>query len=247
QLISAGRVTVNGEVVTELGSRVDPLVDKVAVDGSAVQLDPDKRYVMLNKPTGVVSSLADERGRRDLREFTDEYPERLFNVGRLDSATSGLLLLTNDGELAHVLAHPSFGVTKTYIATVEGIVYPNVLRKLEAGVELEDGPIAADRARLIGEPSRGKSIVEVTLHSGRNHIVRRMLDAVDHPVLELVRRQFGPLHLGTLGVGRGRDLTRDELGMLLTLSREPGHPAATGPEIEPVIEPETETDEDDSE
>jgi len=219
QLITAGRVTVNGTVVTELGSRVDPLVDKVAVDGSAVQLDPDKRYVMLNKPTGVVSTMADEKGRRDLREFTAEYPERLFNVGRLDSDTSGLLLLTNDGELAHVLAHPSFGVTKTYIATVEGIVYPNVLRKLEAGIELDDGPISADRARVIGEPSRRRSIVEVTLHSGRNRIVRRMLDAVGHPVLELVRRQFGPLHLGTLRVGRARDLTRDELGMLLTLSR----------------------------
>jgi len=219
QLITAGRVTVNGRIVTELGSRVDPLIDKVAVDGSAVQLDPGKRYVMLNKPTGVVSTMADEKGRRDLREFTAEYPERLFNVGRLDSDTSGLLLLTNDGELAHVLAHPSFGVTKTYIATVEGIVYPNVLRKLEAGIELDDGPISADRARVIGEPSRGRSIVEVTLHSGRNRIVRRMLDAVGHPVLELVRRQFGPLHLGTLGVGRARDLTRDELGMLLTLSR----------------------------
>jgi len=128
-----------------------------------------------------------------------------------------------------VLAHPSFGVTKTYIATVEGIVYPNVLRKLEAGIELDDGPISADRARVIGEPSRGRSIVEVTLHSGRNRIVRRMLDAVGHPVLELVRRQFGPLHLGTLGVGRVRDLTRDELGMLLTLSREDGHPETVGP------------------
>lgn len=224
QLIVAGRVTVNGEIVTELGSRVDPLLDKVAVDGSAVQLDPDKRYVILNKPTGVISSLADERGRRDLHEFTADYPERLFNVGRLDADTSGLLLLTNDGELAHVLAHPSFGVTKTYVATVDGVVYPNVLRTLEAGFELEDGPIAADRARLIGEPSRGKSIVELTLHSGRNRIVRRMLAAVEHPVLELVRRQFGPIHLGTLGMGRSRDLTRTELGLLLTLSREPGHP-----------------------
>jgi 23S rRNA pseudouridine2605 synthase/16S rRNA pseudouridine516 synthase len=228
QLIVAGRVTVNGEVVTELGSRVDPLVDKVAVDGSAVQLDPGKRYVMLNKPTGVVSTLADEKGRPDLRRFTADYPERLFNVGRLDSDTSGLLLLTNDGELAHVLAHPSFGVTKTYIATVTGVVSPNVLRALEAGVELDDGVTAADRARLIGEPSRGKSIVEITLHSGRNRIVRRLLDAVGHPVLELVRRQFGPLHLGTLGVGRARDLTRAELGQLLTLSREPG--PASGPD-----------------
>jgi 23S rRNA pseudouridine2605 synthase/16S rRNA pseudouridine516 synthase len=230
QLIVAGRVTVNGRVVTELGSRVDPLLDKVAVDGSAVQLDPDKRYVMLNKPTGVVSTMADEKGRPDLRPFAAEYSERLFNVGRLDSDTSGLLLLTNDGELAHVLAHPSFGVTKTYIATVTGVVYPNVLRTLEAGIELEDGAIAADRARLIGDPSRGRSIVEITLHSGRNRIVRRMLDEVGHPVLELVRRQFGPLHLGTLAVGRARDLTRAELGQLLTLSREPGQANAESDE-----------------
>ncbi len=225
QLIAAGRVSVNGQVVTELGSRVDPLRDKVAVDGSAVQLDPAKRYVMLNKPTGVVSTMLDEKGRPDLRDFTAGYPERLFNVGRLDSDTSGLLLLTNDGELAHVLAHPSFGVTKSYVATVEGIVHPHALRRLEAGIELEDGPIAADRARLVGEPSQGRSIVELTLHSGRNRVVRRMLAEVGHPVQELVRRQFGPLHLGTLGVGRARELTRDELGMLLTLSREPGGPA----------------------
>lgn len=221
QLIAAGRVTVNGEVVNELGSRVDPAVDRVAVDGTAVQLDVGTRYVMLNKPTGVLSTMRDERGRRDLREFAAEYQERLFNVGRLDADTSGLLLLTNDGELAQVLAHPSFGVEKTYIATVRGAVKPATLRQLTAGIDLDDGPIAADRARLVGEPSRGRSIVEVTLHSGRNRIVRRMLAAVGHPVLELVRRQFGPLHLGPLPLGRSRELTKLEAGRLLTLAREP--------------------------
>jgi len=221
QLIAAGRVSVNGRVVTELGTRVDPAVDKVAVDGSAVQLDVSKRYVMLNKPTGVVSSMSDERGRPDLRRFTADYEERLFNVGRLDADTSGLLILTNDGELAQVLAHPSFGVEKTYIATVRGVVAPATLRKLRDGIQLEDGPIRADRARLVGEASKGRSIVEITLHSGRNRIVRRMLDAVGHPVLELVRRQFGPLHLGTLPSGRSRDLSKLELGQLLTLARTP--------------------------
>lgn len=219
QLIVEGRVTVNGRVVDELGSRVDPAVDEVAVDGTAVQLDATRRYVMLNKPTGVVSSMSDDRGRRDLREFTADYDERLFNVGRLDAETSGLLVLTNDGALAHVLAHPSFGVEKTYLATVRGTVAPAVLRRLREGLELDDGPIAADRARLIGEPSRGRSIVELTLHSGRNRIVRRMMDAVGHPVIELVRRQFGPLHLGTLAMGATRDLSRVELGELLTLAR----------------------------
>lgn len=221
QYIVEGRVSVNGSVVTELGSRVDPGVDLVAVDGQAVQLDVSKRYVMLNKPVGVVSSMADDRGQRDLREFTVGYEERLFNVGRLDADTSGLLILTNDGDLAQVLAHPSFGVEKTYIATVKGIVYPAALKKLRDGIELDDGPIRADKARLVGEASTDRSIVEITLHSGRNRIVRRMLDAVGHPVLELVRRQFGPLHLGTLASGRSRDLGKLELGQLLTLARDP--------------------------
>jgi pseudouridine synthase len=220
-MIVAGRVTVNGRVVTELGRRVDPATDRVAVDGTAVQLDTSRRYVMLNKPVGVVSSMRDEQGRPDLSRFVAGFPERLFNVGRLDAETSGLLILTNDGELAHVLAHPSFGVTKTYIARVRGTVTPQTIGRLTKGVELEDGPIAADRARLLQSRSGGgDSLVELTLHSGRNRIVRRMMAEVGHPVIELVRRQFGPLHLGTLKVGAMRDLTKDELGALLTISRQ---------------------------
>ncbi|CAM5516610.1 pseudouridine synthase [Leifsonia shinshuensis] len=220
-LIVAGRVTVNGQVVTELGRRVDPATDRVAVDGTAVQLDTSRRYVMLNKPVGVVSSMRDEQGRPDLSRFTADYPERLFNVGRLDAETSGLLILTDDGELAHVLAHPSFGVTKTYIARVRGTVTPQTIARLTKGVELEDGPIAADKARLLQSRSGGgDSLVEITLHSGRNRIVRRMMAEVGHPVIELVRRQFGPLHLGTLKVGAMRDLTKEELGALLTISRQ---------------------------
>ncbi|WP_291046040.1 pseudouridine synthase [Herbiconiux sp.] len=218
QLIEAGRVEVNGEIVTELGRRIDPENDLVSVDGTAVQLDPDKRYVMLNKPTGIVSSLADQHGRPDLQRYTSQYEERLFNVGRLDAETSGLLILTNDGDLAHVLAHPSFGVLKTYIAKVEGRVSPQTIATLTKGIELEDGPIAADKARLL-DVERETSIVEITLHSGRNRIVRRMLDEVGHPVVDLVRRSFGPLNLGTLKSGGLRDLTKVELGQLLTLSR----------------------------
>jgi 23S rRNA pseudouridine2605 synthase len=219
-LIVAGRVTVNGEVVTELGSRVEAATDLVAVDGVAVQLDTSKRYIMLNKPTGVVSSMADENGRRDLREFTRDYDERLFNVGRLDGETSGLLMLTNDGALANVLAHPRYGVQKTYIAKVTGSVNAPTLRRLKEGIELDDGPIAADAARLLGSPSQGHSMVELTLHSGRNRIVRRLMAAVGHPVVELVRRQFGPLHLGTLASGATRELTDAERGALLTIARE---------------------------
>ena len=219
-LIVEGRVRVNGEVVTELGTRIDPEVDQVDVDGTAIQLDPTKRYVMLNKPTGVVSSMKDERGRPDLRSFTKEWEERLYNVGRLDAETSGLLVLTNDGDLAHVLAHPSFGVTKVYIAKVEGRVTAQTVGRLTKGIDLEDGPIAADKARLLSSSSEGGgSLIELTLHSGRNRIVRRMMAAVGHPVIDLVRRQFGPLHLGTLPVGQARELTKVERGALLTLAR----------------------------
>ena len=239
QLIVEGRVRVNGTVVTELGTRIDPENDLVDVDGTAVQLDTTKRYVMLNKPTGVVSTMKDDRGRTDLRRFTREWEERLYNVGRLDADTSGLLVLTNDGELAHVLAHPSFGVTKVYIAKVEGRVTPQTIAKLTRGIELEDGPIAADKARLL-DTSGDSSLVELTLHSGRNRIVRRMMAAVGHPVLELVRRQFGPLHLGTLPVGQTRELTKVERGALLTLSRrETDAPPADGVETPASEEQET--------
>ncbi|MDZ8172464.1 pseudouridine synthase [Microbacterium xanthum] len=229
ELIVAGRVRVNGMVVTELGSRIDPGSDLVDVDGTAVQLDATKRYVMLNKPRGVVSSLRDDRGRPDLRRYTERFEERLFNVGRLDADTSGLLVLTNDGELAHVLAHPSFGVTKVYIAKVTGRVSAQTVAALTRGIELEDGPIAADKVRVLSASAEGGgSLVELTLHSGRNRIVRRMMDAVGHPVEELVRRQFGPLHLGTLPAGKTRELTTVERGALLTLSR--GGPSTPSPE-----------------
>ena len=223
EMIVAGRVRVNGQVVTELGSRVDVESDLVDVDGTAIQFDQSKRYVMLNKPTGVVSSMRDERGRPDLRQFTKQWEERLYNVGRLDADTSGLLVLTNDGELAHVLAHPSFGVTKVYLARVRGRVTPATIARLTRGVELEDGRIRADKARLKDVSAgrgEGSSLVELTLHSGRNRIVRRMMAEVGHPVIELVRRQFGPLHLGTLPVGKTRELTKIERGALLTLSRQ---------------------------
>lgn len=219
QYIEAGRVTVNGEVVTELGRRIDPENDEIAVDGVAVQLDQTKRYVMLNKPRGVVSTMKDDQGRPDLRQYAVRYEERLYNVGRLDTDTSGLLMLTNDGELANVLAHPKFGVEKTYIAKVRGVVAPKTLSLLKKGIELEDGPIAADAAKLLGSPQNGFSMVELTLHSGRNRIVRRMMAEVGHPVVELVRRQFGPLHLGTLQLGQMRELTKVERGALLTLAR----------------------------
>jgi len=218
--IVEGRIEVNGQVVTELGRRIDPATDHVSVDGVAVQLDTAKRYYMLNKPRGVVSSMRDEQGRPDLTQFTADPDERVYNVGRLDAETSGLLILTNDGELAHVLAHPSFGVSKTYIAKVKGRVTPQVIQQLKNGIELDDGPIAADKARILQQQADERhSMVELTLHSGRNRIVRRMMDEVGHPVVDLVRRSFGPLNLGTLRSGQLRPLTSAELGQLLTISR----------------------------
>ena len=219
-LITQGRVLVNGKKVTELGSRIDPEHDRVVVNGTPVQFDQTKRYLILNKPVGVVSTMRDEQGRPDLRRYTANYPERLYNVGRLDAETSGLLILTNDGELAHILAHPSFGVTKTYVAKVTGRVQPKTIQRLHAGIDLEDGPIKADSAHIIQRgSSAGSTLVELTLHSGRNRIVRRMLDHVGHPVEELVRRSFGPIQLGTMRAGEVRELSREELGKLLKLGR----------------------------
>ncbi len=216
-LITSGRVTVNGEVVFEMGSRIDPETDEVRVDGVVVQLDTAKRYFVLNKPRGVVSTMSDEQGRPDLRSFVEPVGERLYNVGRLDTDTSGLLVLTNDGDLAHKLAHPKFGVQKTYVAKVRGRVTPAVIQRLRDGVDLSDGPIHADAAKLLpGGASKSHSLVEITLHSGRNRIVRRMLAEVGHPVEELVRRQFGPLHLGAQRLGELRELSAGERGALLS-------------------------------
>ncbi len=213
ELMATGRVEVNGEVVTQMGIRVDPHTDLGRVDGRRIPPPSDHAYLVLNKPRGVVSSMADEQGRRDLTEFVAGRDERLFPVGRLDTDTSGLLLLTNDGDLAHRLAHPSYEFTKTYVALVDGAVGDAVGRRLRDGIELEDGPAAVDRF-VVKDRSRGRSLVELDLHMGRNRIVRRMLAAVGHPVVELTRTTFGPIHLGGLGVGRSRELTREELGDL---------------------------------
>lgn len=212
-LMASGRVEVNGEVVTRMGARVDPATDVVRVDGVRIPPPSDHAYVMLNKPRGVVSSMADEQGRPDLSGVLAEREDRLFHVGRLDTDTSGLLLLTNDGDLAHQLAHPSFEVTKTYVALVDGAVSASLGRKLRAGIELEDGLTAVDRF-VVRDSSRGRSLVELDLHSGKNRIVRRLLDAVGHPVVELTRTAFGPLRLGDLKVAMMRDLSREELGAL---------------------------------
>jgi 23S rRNA pseudouridine2605 synthase len=213
QLIEQGRVEVDGEVVREQGRRVDPLSAVIRVDGARIPTRPGHVVLALNKPRGVHSTMHDERGRPCVGDLVRGRKERLFHVGRLDADTEGLLLLTNDGELAQRLAHPSHGVTKTYLAHVRGAVERDLGRTLRAGVELEDGPVRVDRFRVIAsEP--GRALVEVVLHEGRKHIVRRLLKSTGHPVEALVRTRVGPIRLGDLTPGRNRVLTSVEVGEL---------------------------------
>ncbi len=214
-LITGGHVEVDGVPVLELGLRVDPERAIIRVDGMRVQLDADKITVAINKPRGVVSTMHDPRGRPTVAEYVKSHPERLFHVGRLDTDTEGLLLLTNDGDLANRLAHPSHEIPKTYVATVRGRVDRDLGRKLRAGIELEDGTIAVDSFRVI-DAAGSETMVEVVLHSGRNRIVRRLLDAVGCPVVRLVRTRVGPIALGTLRPGGSRVLGRDEVGALMS-------------------------------
>ena len=222
QLIADGRVSVDGVTVTEAGVRVDPLTQEIRVDGSRILTNPELITLMLHKPAGVVTTMEDPEGRPTVaqygRDYLTEHPElpdslRLVHVGRLDTETEGLLLLSNDGELSHRLMHPSFEIAKTYVAIVEGQVEPWVPRKLRRGIELEDGEAKADRVTVKDSGPRG-SIVEITLHSGKNRIVRRMLDAVGHPVTRLARTRLGPLRLGNLRPGQTRPLSGEEIAAL---------------------------------
>ena len=222
QLIADGRVSVDGITVTEPGVRVDPLTQEIRVDGSRILTNPELITLMLHKPAGVVTTMEDPEGRPTVaqygRDYLAEHPElpdslRLVHVGRLDTETEGLLLLSNDGELSHRLMHPSFEIAKTYVAIVEGQVEPWVPRKLRRGIELEDGEAKADRVTVKDSGPRG-SIVEITLHSGKNRIVRRMLDAVGHPVTRLARTRLGPLRLGNLRPGQTRPLSGEEIAAL---------------------------------
>jgi 23S rRNA pseudouridine2605 synthase len=213
-LITAGRVSVDGQIVTELGVRVDPAVAVIHVDGTRLQLDSSRVYLALNKPRGVVTTMRDPQGRPCVGDIIGGRTERLFHVGRLDTDTEGLLLVTNDGELAHRLAHPAYEVPKTYLAEIPAPVPRDLGRRLRAGIDLEDGPIAVDSFKLV-DSRPGKALVEVVLHEGRHHIVRRLLAEVGHPVQRLVRVQIGPVLLGDLIPGRTRSLSRGELGDLM--------------------------------
>jgi 23S rRNA pseudouridine2605 synthase len=210
----AGLVEVDGEVVTRLGTKVDPRTAVIRVEGRRLPPVSPNVYLALNKPRGVVSTMSDPEGRRTLSDLVADRPERLFHVGRLDTDTSGLIILTNDGDFAQRLAHPSYEVDKTYVAEVSGDVSKATLKRLHDGVTLDDGPVTVSAARIV-QRGGGKTIVELVIHEGRNRIVRRLLDSVGHPVRKLTRTRIGPVALGQLKTGEVRDLTREELGELL--------------------------------
>ncbi|MEV0728245.1 pseudouridine synthase [Polymorphospora sp. NPDC050346] len=211
-LIFRRRVTVDGRVA-QLGDKADPRVAEIRVDGERLITDTRLVYLALNKPRGVVSTMDDEKGRTALADFLDRVEERVYHVGRLDADSEGLLLLTNDGTLANKLMHPSYGVQKTYLCEVAGPVPKNLGKRLMAGVELSDGPARLDAFRVVDSLGRTAQ-VEVTLHEGRKHIVRRLLDEVGHPVSRLIRTSIGPIRLGDLRPGRNRRLTNAEVAAL---------------------------------
>ncbi len=218
ELMLAGRVEVDGQVVSRLGTKVDPRRAVIRVDGRRLPPASAKVYLALNKPVGVSSTMSDPHARRTLADLLAERPERLFHVGRLDTDTEGLLLLTNDGDFAHRLAHPSFEVDKTYVAQVSGPFERQTVQRVLDGVTLEDGPVSVSSFRVVSthrDGPRHRAIVELVVHEGRNRIVRRLLDAVGHPVERLTRTAVGPVRLAGLRSGELRELTRDELGDLL--------------------------------
>jgi 23S rRNA pseudouridine2605 synthase len=216
RLIAEGRVEVDGHPVTELGTRVDPNASVIHVDGARVVLDESMVYLALNKPRGMHSTMSDDRGRPcigDVVAHRVRGNHNLFHVGRLDADTEGLILLTDDGELAHRLMHPSYQVPKTYVATVAGTVPRGLGKKLRAGLELDDGPAAVDDFAVV-DAIPGKTMVRVTLHEGRKRIVRRLLAAAGFPVQELVRTDIGAVSLGKQRPGSLRALRRNEIGEL---------------------------------
>jgi 23S rRNA pseudouridine2605 synthase len=213
EMIVDGRVSVDGRTVTELGRRVDPDTAVIRVDGTRIIVRDDLVYLALNKPRGVHSTMEDDRGRPCVGDYVRERSDRLFHVGRLDADTEGLLLLTNDGDLAHRLMHPSYEVFKTYMAEVPGPIPRDLGKRLRAGVELEDGLATADKFRVI-DMNAGKAMVEVVLHEGRKHIVRRLLAEVGHPVRRLIRTKIGDVALGNQRPGSMRALNTEEISSL---------------------------------
>jgi len=211
-LIVRGKVRVNGKTVRELGTIVST-EDRIDVSGTPVVLESEPTYVLMHKPTNVVTTMRDPQGRRTVADLIPKGLPRVVPVGRLDYDTSGVLLLTNDGELANTLTHPRFGVEKTYRVVVKGRLHPDEIRRLQSGVLLEEFRAGGARLRVVAV-RRETSVLDITIHEGKNRQVRRMFEAVGHPVAELVRLRFGPLKLGDLPPGHSRQLTERELAQL---------------------------------
>lgn len=206
ELIESGRVSVNGIIVREMGSKFDPEIDQVMVDGETITRSVSKSYLVLHKPKGVLSTMYDPDGRPSLSDFIDLRKERLFHVGRLDKDSEGLILLTNDGDLTFRATHPSFGLEKTYIIEHEGKLPVGIDKILLKGIELEDG-----MGRVLTYKELSPTWLEVSIHEGRYHIIRRLMEAVDVRVLRLIRTNFGPISLGDTPEGRWRNLNSAEL------------------------------------
>lgn len=214
EMITDGRVEVDGELVTELGTRVDPERQQVRVDGSRVRINPNHVTLALNKPKRVLSAMEDPKGRYTLRDIVGDKYDRIFHMGRLDYDSEGLILMTNDGELSQHVMHPKYEVEKTYIATIEGKISGTVCRRLvTTGVQLDDGWIKLDRCAII-DANRDTTIVKVVLHSGKNRIVRRIFGSIGFPVKRLVRTQIGPIKLGEIKPGSYRVLSQTEVRSL---------------------------------
>lgn len=213
ELIEQGRVWVNGEVVLTQGRRVDPDKDRIEVDGKQISKGFTPVVLMMNKPSGVVTTMRKTDDRVTVGEFVEGRKERLFHVGRLDQDTEGLLLLTNDGALGHGLTHPSIGVAKVYLAKIRGLVKSDVLQKLTTGMELSDGFARASKAQIIAS-TQSDTLVEITIHEGRNRIIRRMIEHLGLDLLQLVRTQFGPIKLGEMKPGKSRILSEVEVKSL---------------------------------
>jgi 23S rRNA pseudouridine2605 synthase len=211
ELVAAGRIRVNKKAA-HLGQRIDPSKDKVEVDGSFVPLDPALVYYLLNKPSGIVTTTSDPEGRPTVLDVVD-LEVRVWPVGRLDIDTEGALVLTNDGELTNRLTHPSLGVPKTYLAEVRGAVKTRTLKQLARGIDLEDGPTGPATVGIVDRMA-ATTLVEITIAEGRNRQVRRMFDAVGHPVVRLARIAIGPVTLGRLKPGTYRRLSPAEVGAL---------------------------------
>lgn len=211
-LIAGGRVRVDGRIIREMGTIVAPGA-RVEVDGKVVEPAEERRYVVLHKPFGVMTTMYDPEGRRTIADHLPKNLGRVVPVGRLDYDTAGVLLLTNDGDLAHVLSHPRYGVEKTYRAVVQGRLDASAMQRLLAGISLDDGKTAPAKIRVVAT-ARARSEIDVTIHEGRNRQVRRMLEAMGCPVLTLVRSRFGPIALGELPMGAVREVTEHELAAL---------------------------------